>query len=384
MKTVGILGGGQLGWMLSESIFKYGGKPLVLANESSLAADRIPSTTVGSWSDPEILESFFGRCDVVTIEVEHVDVAALEPHANKMVPSLNVVRLAQHRMLEKRFLAANGLPHAQFRELTTVTEARDVADELEYPLIAKTALGGYDGRGQYRVANRAEYLAAVENLGTAIDDYGVVLEDPLPLVAEASVIVARGEDGSIEFPVFDNDHRHHILDTTCVPSTLPAELQQAMRTIARQAADAMDLHGMLTTEFLISKGTSRSGGVQVGDLSVFVNEFAPRPHNSGHVSRNACTLSQFDALARVLLDLPLEAPELLSGHWCMANLLSDLWLREGGFDLNRALGGGPGLIDVVLYGKRPARLRRKMGHVVAHARSRSEAASRADRFRDGD
>lgn len=380
MKTIGILGGGQLGWMLSESIFKYGGRPLVLTGRHSVANDRIPATIVGSWSDPDVLTDFFSQCDLVTIEVEHVDVDALAPFADQMVPSLDVIRLAQHRIAEKEFLRQHALPHAWWKRLTSKDEASAVAGDLEFPLIAKVALGGYDGRGQFRLADIAAYHAMIEELGDAIESCGVVLEEPLDLVAEASVIIARGAHTAAEFAVFDNDHRDHVLDLTHLPSNLPAAVQSVMRTIAARAADAMQLHGMLTTEFLITADPGRNHGERVGDLSVFVNEFAPRPHNSGHVTRNACTVSQFDTLARVLLDLPLEQPLLLDGHWCMANLLSDLWTAD---ELNLAPGlAEPGLIDVVLYGKSPSRPRRKMGHVVAHAATREDAQLRVTALRE--
>lgn len=379
MTTVGILGGGQLGWMLSESLFAYGGTPRVLARPNDLAMQRVPHSFVGSWSDPQLLREFFAACDVVTIDVEHVDADALEPFAAKLVPSLDVIRLAQHRMLEKRFLASTGLPHAWFAEVSSSEQARDIAAQLDFPLILKVALGGYDGRGQFRLANEGDYHAAVETLGDAVDRFGFVLEEPLDLVAEASVVLARGAHGAVEFPVFDNEHRDHILDMTHLPSTLPADVQQTMRRIARQAADAMAVRGILTTEFLITRSPGRRG-LQVGEHYVFVNEFAPRPHNSGHISRNACTLSQFDALARVLLDLPLEVPAPLDGAWCMANLLSDLWIDADDFSLARGL-GEPGIVDVVLYGKEPARPRRKMGHAIARGATREEAFHRAESFR---
>lgn len=380
MTTVGILGGGQLGWMLSESIFKYGGTPLVLAKQTALATDRVPGTIVGSWSDPTMLELFFAQCDLVTIEVEHVDVEALEPFAQMMTPSLDVIRMAQHRIVEKTFLRQHGFPHAAWEQLTSTAQARELASSLQFPLIAKVALGGYDGRGQYRLSGLVDYHAMLDELGEAVDRFGVVLEEPLDLFAEASVIVARGRRGTAEFPVFDNDHRDHILDVTEVPSQLPDDVQAAMRRIAAAAADAMELRGMLTTEFLVTKRPGRDGGLQVGDYYVFVNEFAPRPHNSGHVSRNACTVSQFDALARVLLDLPPEQPVVTSGHWCMANLLSDLWSSDT-LDIARGM-QSPGLIDVVLYGKQPTRTRRKMGHVVARASERVSARERAEAFRN--
>ncbi len=378
-KTVGILGGGQLGWMLSESIFKYGGTPRILANKRSLASDRVPHTKVASWSDHAVLEAFFDACDVVTIEVEHVDVDALEPFAESMVPSLDVIRLARRRIDEKEFLASHDFPRAWFRKVESLEAARALADDLEFPLVLKTAVGGYDGRGQFKLESRQDYLAAIDELGKAIDTFGIVLEEELDLFAEASVILARGPNGSVEFPVFENVHRNHILDTTHLPSALPSAVERAMKGLAHAAAEAMDLHGMLTTEFFVTRAPGRESAEGIEGYWIYINEFAPRPHNSGHISRNACSLSQFDALARVLLDLPPEPPALLGGKWCMANLLSDLWCEDR---LEIAAGlEAPGIVDLVLYGKAPNRPHRKMGHVVARSETRELAAERALAFR---
>lgn len=378
-ETVGILGGGQLGWMLSESIFKYGGTPLILANKPSLAVDRVPNTFVADWSDEGVLERFFSQCDIVTIEVEHVDVDALEPFADKLLPSLEVISLARHRMREKEFLSAHDFPRAWFAKIDSLEQARSMIGELEFPLVMKTAVGGYDGRGQFNLKNENDYRAALDELGDAVDRFGIVLEERLDLFAEASVIVARSPRGSVDFPVFENVHRDHILDTTHLPSSLPSAVQRAMKGLAHAAADAMDLHGMLTTEFFITRTPGRAAAEGIEGHWIYVNEFAPRPHNSGHATRNACSVSQFDVLARVLLDLPPEPPALLSGQWCMANLLSDLW-RENELDVIAGL-ETPGVVDVVIYGKEPSRPKRKMGHIVTRSETRELAVERALAFR---
>lgn len=376
--TVGILGGGQLGWMLSESIFKYGGTPKIYAHGRSLACDRVPGTAVGNFGDSVALQNFMTECDVVTIEVEHVDCDALQPFADKLMPSLDVIRLAQDRSVEKDFLRTHGLPHAEFKHLKSTREARMVRDELTFPLIMKTARGGYDGRGQAFLKSPSEFDAALEDLRDD-ESLHVVVEEPIDIVAEASVVVARSASGHCRFPVFENIHRNHVLDTTSVPSSLSGRIQESLIELAWEAAEKMNLDGLLTTEFFISKTPGRAAGASVDGHWVFVNEFAPRPHNSGHITRNATTLSQFDVLARTLLGLDPGAPEVLVGNWCMVNLLGELWGET--FDLSNALADRPEMVDVVLYGKEPTRPGRKMGHAVSRSSSHEGALEAAINFR---
>ena len=368
--------------MLAESILKYGGHPLFLCRPGEPATDRYHGVLLGSWSDPDLLKAFFDRVDVATPEVEHVDVDALRPFASQLRPSLDCIETTQHRIREKQFLAKGGLPHAQFTAIASQQQANDfLQDGLPAPRIMKTALGGYDGLGQFRLETTQDLISAFKQVGSAIATVGVVLEEILDISAEASCVVVRDANRAVSFPIFDNVHRNHILDTTVVPSVLPQDVQDAMRRIARDAAERMNVLGVLTTEFFVTLTKPQGPAVQVGEHFVVVNEFAPRTHNSGHVSRNACTLSQFDLLARVLLDLPIVEPQLHEGEYCMSNLLSELW--DNGTSLNlQALSAHPAAIDVVLYGKSPSRPGRKMGHLVAtgpNALQRAIAAREAIR-----
>jgi len=207
---------------------------------------------------------------------------------------------------------------------------------------------------------------------------GWVLEEPIDIVLEVSAIVARERNGDeVVFPLFENEHRDHVLDVTLVPARLPDDLEAEAKSVALAAARALGVTGLLTTELFVGRSARR----RPGEVRVFTNEFAPRPHNSGHVTRKACTFSQFEALARILLGVPLVPPRLVGpGAFCMANLLGEVWEAQGAaesLDLG-AWEGNPDLLEVVLYGKRGVAAKRKMGHLVARGAD-AEAALAAAR-----
>ncbi len=379
---IGILGGGQLGCMLSESIIKYGGTPIVLCRDGEPATDRVRHCMTGSWSDPDLLKRFFDTVDVATIEVEHVDLDALAPFADQLRPSIASIRTTQHRIHEKRFLAAAGLPHAQVHLCESVAEAKALLNSnMTYPRVLKTALGGYDGRGQFFLESEADFAQALDELGDHVDAVGIVVEEALDIHAEYSCIAANSNGQLVSFPVFENDHKDHILDTTTVPANIPAALESEARRVAMHAAKELGISGLLTTEFFVTKTKPEGPVIEVDGHYLMVNEFAPRPHNSGHVTRNACTLSQFDILARALLNLPLIEPKLHAGGFSMANLLSDIWGEHEELPLD-ALGAHQDVVDVILYGKSPSRPKRKMGHIVAAAANADTARNAAVACRD--
>jgi 5-(carboxyamino)imidazole ribonucleotide synthase len=204
-----------------------------------------------------------------------------------------------------------------------------------------------------------------------------VLEEVLTLSTELSVIVACGDDEPVAFPVFENLHSDHILDFTVLPARVGPELQDAARATALAVAKALEVRGLLTVEFFVGRGRS-------GRSQLFINELAPRTHNSGHVTRQACSFSQFDALARVLCGLKVAQPTLHPGCWVMGNLLGDVWLsqgRKGGALDLRAWRDFPDVVDVFLYGKTQARAKRKMGHFVVRGKTPAATLKRARAFR---
>jgi 5-(carboxyamino)imidazole ribonucleotide synthase len=289
------------------------------------------------------------------------------------MPSLRVLQVSQDRAKEKTFLLQGGFRPVAFHVVLPGEDMKAAARAFGLPCIAKSALGGYDGKGQHRVKTEAD-LAALPSDAPG----GWVLEEVLALTAEVSCIVARDDEKAcFTFPVFENVHTHHVLDLTVLPARVSVALQREAREVALGIAAALEVHGLLTVEFFVGRGRD---GVE----RLFVNELAPRVHNSGHVTRQACTLSQFDALARMLAGVPLNEPRLHSGGWCMGQLLGDVWLaqgRDGGpLDLS-AWRDFPDVVDVYVYGKREARRGRKMGHFVVRAETADDAAARALEFR---
>jgi 5-(carboxyamino)imidazole ribonucleotide synthase len=371
--TVGILGGGQLGLMLCESLRKLDTPVVVLdPDPESPCAQRLSGVMANALDDGAALASFFGRCTRVTYDSENIPSAPLAPFAEKLAPSLRVLTTSQHRALEKTFLAAGGFRPVGFEIVTAEQSLWAAVDAFRAPCIVKSSLGGYDGKGQHRLLHASDARRLPEH------GHPWVLEELLALEAEVSCIVARDRTGrELTFPVFENSHSDHILDTTVLPARVDLELQEEARRTALAIARALDVDGLLTVEFFIGVGRE-------GTRRLFVNELAPRVHNSGHVTRQACTASQFDILARILSGVPVTEPRLHAGGWCMGNLLGDVWLAQGrsgsALDLS-AWARFPEVVDVYLYGKREARPKRKMGHFVVHAESADVAQKKALAFR---
>ena len=355
--TVGVLGTGQLGRMLALAARRAGYRTVTLGDGPSptpcgeVADDEI----IAAYDDPTALASFRAAVDVVTIEFENVPAAALDagPGAPPARPSARVAATCQNRAREKAFLAAAGVPTVRW---ATVGSAADVA-AFGFPAVVKTAAFGYDGKGQWRVG-RPDDLAA---LPTGVD---LVAEELVDLAAECSVIVARGTDGTVvTYPLVENHHTDHILDWSVAPARLPTEVASAADAHARRIAEAFDLVGVLAVELFVTRA---------GD--VVVNELAPRPHNSGHLTIEAAPTSQFDQQLRAACGLPLGATTPFRPA-AMANLLGDVWLRAGGEPDWAAALAVPG-VTLHLYGKTDPRPGRKMGHLTALADTPDDAVDR--------
>ena len=371
--TVGILGGGQLGLMLAESLDRLGQNVVVLeADQDSPCAQRRSNVLNGSPADPKALAAFFSRVDIATFDSENTPASPLMPYAAKLAPSLRVLEITQDRAREKTFLRDFGFVPVQFELVMPGADVQAAVRRFGLPCIAKSVLGGYDGKGQHRLTTDAEVSAMPGNAPG-----GWVLEELLQLDSEVSCLVARDTKSAVTFPIFENLHAHHILDLTVLPARVAPAVQDEARKVADGIARALDLVGLLTVEFFI--GTGRDGVKRL-----YVNELAPRVHNSGHVTRQACTVSQFDALARILAGIPVVQPEVHRGAWCMGQLLGDVWLAQGraggALDLT-AWKDFPDVVDVYVYGKREARANRKMGHYVVHADTPERAMERAVLFR---
>ncbi len=357
--TLGVLGGGQLGRMFVHAAQVQGFRVAVLepdpASPAGAAADqhlRAPYT------DEPALAELARQCCAVTTEFENVPAAALRRLAAdcSVAPPADAVEVCQHRAREKQCFAAAGVPCAPHALLASAADAADAALAPLLPGILKTAALGYDGKGQRTVAHLADLPAEWAALG------GVpcVLERRLPLARELSVIVARGRDGqTVHLPVQQNLHRDGILAVTQVPAPdVPAATAARAVAWAESLAAALAYVGVLCVEFFVLE-----------DGSLVANEMAPRPHNSGHYSIDACDQSQFDLQVRTLAGLPLVAPRQHSAA-VMLNLLGDLWYPAGDAAPRTpdwaALLALPGL-RLHLYGKAEPRRGRKMGHLTVTA-----------------
>jgi len=345
---LGVIGGGQLGRYFVLAARRLGFDTAVLDPDPAAPAMQLGDTTiVAAYDDAQALEALASRCHAVTLEFENVPAGALETLARRVpvFPRPEHVAIAQDRRLEKRLAAEQGLATARWQAIEGEGDAA-APDPACLPGILKTARLGYDGKGQCTVHSAEEVLAAWQSFGRV----DCVLEERLTLVAELSAIVVRARDGrAVVYPPAENVHRHGILHTSTVPARSPPELLERAATQAVRLADAMDYVGVLAIEyFVVDDGT----GAQLR-----FNEMAPRPHNSGHWTLDACQTSQFEQQARVLAGWPAGSVRLLSPV-SMLNLLGGDGLPER---VRAALTREGAALH--LYGKRASRPGRKMGHV---------------------
>ena len=309
---------------------------------------------IADYHDSHALTRMARECAAVTTEFENVPADALAhlAHSLPVRPSAAAVGICQNRIVEKGFLRNHKLPHAPYAEIYTATDLDSAPHEL-FPGILKVARFGYDGKGQARVANREEAIAAFHRM----QNEPCVLEQMLPLDYEVSVVLARDADGNVKcFPVAENGHRHGILDVSIVPARMGSSSgggsDNNPQQLAEIVATQMDYVGVMAVEFFISHG------------NIFINEMAPRPHNSGHYTIDACAASQYDQQVRALCGLPLGDGKMHSTA-VMVNLLGDLWFIRNATEAHEpewdTLFAVPKL-RLHLYGKRHARPGRKMGH----------------------
>jgi 5-(carboxyamino)imidazole ribonucleotide synthase len=347
--TLGVMGGGQLGRMFVHAAQAMGYFTAVLDPDAASPAGLVSHHHIQTdYLDASGLSRLTASCAAITTEFENVPAPALQQlgQLRQVAPGADAVAIAQDRAAEKAHFVRCGVPVAPHAVIDTPAQLAAVGDDL-LPGILKTARMGYDGKGQIRVKTRAELVAAWDQL----NNVPCVLEKMLPLKAECSVIVARGADGQIvNFPVQLNLHREGILAVTSVyEGAVPADLAVQAVAATRAIAQGIGYVGVLCVEFFILEG---------GQL--VVNEMAPRPHNSGHYTLNACDQSQFELQVRTLAGLPLTQPRQHSPA-IMLNLLGDLWPEAGSPDWAAVL-AMPGT-HLHLYGKLSARPGRKMGHL---------------------
>ena len=369
---LGLLGGGQLGRMFCTAAQSLGYRVAVLDPGADSPAGTLADRHIrADYLDSAALAELSRLAEGATTEFENVPAAALEYLAlhGRVTPPAACVSIAQDRIREKAFLEEHGFAVAPYAVLRDQAEARAAAGHL-IPGIVKSARFGYDGKGQARVQSATEVVAAF----AAMDGQACVLEALIDLACEVSVIVARTEHGdTVSWPVAENRHRGGILDVSIVPARVAPALAHAARHIATGVARALDYRGVLCVELFATR-----------DGRLLVNEMAPRPHNSGHYTIDACVTSQFEQQVRVLAGLPLGDTRQHEPA-VMVNLLGDVWYA----DLHSATMTEPDWRVVLrhpqaklhLYGKREARRGRKMGHVTCLAPTLDEALDTARTIR---
>lgn len=364
--TIGILGGGQLGRMLVLAGRAMGYRFHVYEPGGPSPAGSVANTeTNAPYDDEAALTAFAKSVDVVTLEFENIPVEALErvaAHA-PVHPGPNVLHICQHRQREKAFLRESGLPHVPFAYATNCEELALAVAQIGYPCVIKTAAFGYDGKGQLKLAS-AEASSDPQLLWQQLGNPPkVVIEQWIEHAGEFSVICARSADGSsVTFPIGENEHRHHILHQTLVPARLDENKRVAAEALGKRVAELLEVVGLITVELFLTR-----------DGNWLINELAPRTHNSGHYSIEACRTSQFAQQIRAICGLPLGSTELLKPA-VMVNLLGDLWPQNSMPNWCQLLRDSR--VQLHLYDKGQARAGRKMGHFTLLGESSVDALAK--------
>lgn len=365
--TIGVLGSGQLGRMLGIAAKQMGYFIHTYSPDKDTPAGQVcDREIVAAYEDLEALAAFGKTVDVVTLEFENIPVAALNTLEQYVPvrPGPAILHIAQHRLREKTFLAQSGFPVVPFRPVRSVEELGQILTSFPLPAVLKTAGFGYDGKGQAIVHSAAEAHMAFNNLG----GQEAVLEKRITLQKEFSVIAARSWQGHMAvYQPIENVHRNHILDISSTPADIPMAIAEQAVAIIRELMDTLGYVGLLCVEFFLTD-----------DDQLYINELAPRPHNSGHLTIEAAVTSQFEQQLRAICGLPLGSTDFVRPA-AMANLLGDVW-STGEPIWNVALQQAD--VKLHLYGKAEARPGRKMGHLTALGRSPAEAIAKVSASRN--
>ena len=356
---IGVLGSGQLGRMFAIAARRMGYRVHTFSPETDTPTGQIADVEIkAQYDDLHAVRSFAAAVDVVTFEFENVHSTTAEAAAEyaPVRPGGRVLHTTQHRLREKTFLAANGFPVTPFRSVLSLEDLRAALAEFGYPSILKTAGFGYDGKGQSRITTPEE----AEPAYIATGRQEMILEAFVDFACELSVVAARGMDGAFaHWGVIENSHRHHSLDLSIAPARVSPEIEREAIGITRAVLEELEVVGVLCVEFFLTR-----------DGRLLINEMAPRPHNSGHLTFDACVTSQFEQQLRAVCGLPLGSTELLRPA-AMANLLGDLW-QQGEPRWSAACAFPE--VKLHLYGKLEPKPGRKMGHLTAMAPTVEEAA----------
>ena len=366
--VIGVMGGGQLGRMFAMAARRMGYHVEVFTPEEESPAGQFADLTrIAEYTNESAVRKFAQDVDVITFEFENIPAPTAEwcAHYRDVRPAGAILHIAQNRLREKNFLTSAGIPIAPFHPVRNAHELSVAIERIGRPAILKTAAFGYDGKGQQTINTRDDW----DEIWSATFADEMVVEGAIQFETEISVIVARSVSGEmVTFPACENLHKNHILDVTVVPARVPESVQQEAAELARSVAEKLELVGLLAVEMFVKPS---------GQL--LVNELAPRPHNSGHWTIEACATSQFEQQVRAVCGLPLGSTEVLMPA-AMANILGDVW-QHGEPQWANALGSAG--VHLHLYGKREPRPRRKMGHLTAIGASADEAIARVTKARAG-
>jgi 5-(carboxyamino)imidazole ribonucleotide synthase len=360
--TVGILGSGQLGRMFAIAARRMGYRVHTFSPDTDTPTGQVADLEiVAPYEDLDAVRRFARQVRVVTFEFENVpaETAAAAAECTQVRPRGEVLHTTQNRLREKNFLASNGFPLAPFRPVRSLEDLTSGLAEIGPKAILKTAGFGYDGKGQIKI----HALSAAEEAWRRMNGQECVLESWIEFEKEVSVVAVRGVDGSfVHYGVVENDHKNHILDLTRAPGRVSPELAAEAVEIARAVLEKLEVVGVLCVEFFVTT----SG-------KLLINELAPRPHNSGHFTFDACVTSQFEQQLRAACGLPLGSTELLRPA-AMSNLMGDLWDHG---EPNWAAALSLPNVKLHLYGKMSARPGRKMGHLTALGETADDAVATA-------
>ena len=356
--TIGVLGGGQLGRMFAMAARRMGYLVHTLSPETDTPTGQVADVEISAaYEDLDAVRAFARQVEVVTFEFENIPAATIEA-VDELVPVRPgglVLHTTQHRLREKTFLANAGFPVTPHAHVRTLNELRDGLRRLGCPAVLKTAGFGYDGKGQQLIKSEGDTAEAF----AALDGQEAILEAFVDFRCELSVVAARSANGqTVHYGVIENRHQHHILDVSIAPANVSLEVARAATEITESLLEQLGVVGVLCVEFFLAR-----------DGKLYVNELAPRPHNSGHLTIDACATSQFEQQVRAVCGLPLGSSAQLRPA-AMANLLGDLW-QHGALDWTAACAFSP--VKLHLYGKHAARAGRKMGHLTALADTTDEA-----------
>jgi len=366
--TLGMLGGGQLGRLFTLAAHLMGYRVVVYDPDPLSPAGAIADEHICSnYSDETALESFCGLCDVISTEFENIPADILRKLSDcvRVCPSAAAVELTQHRAREKNFIRKTGLKTANFIPVSALADLENARGNIQFPAILKRAELGYDGKGQI-VVNTIDEL---EQAFLDLEQLDCVLEEKISLKQEISVILGRSQAGESHcFPVAENVHRNGVLHSTAVPADIKSDMVLEAEAAAIRLADTLEFCGVMAVEFFIST-----------DGQLLVNEIAPRTHNSGHYSLDACMTSQFEQQVRMICGLPFGDTQLLAPV-SMINLLGDLW-QQGEPDWGFLLSNPK--LKLHLYGKQSARPGRKMGHFTCLGQTPAEAEKLFEQLKHG-